>query len=685
MRRLAFALVVVFAASACSRERANGNEAPRDIILITIDTLRADSLGYAGNTRVKTPAIDALAAKGTVFTRAHAHNVVTLPSHANILTGLLPWQHGIRDNAGFTLNSSTTALADMLRTSGFATGAFVSAFPLDRKFGLTKGFDEYDDRYPSPLHALDFAVQERSGTETLTAARSWWQQNEGKRRFLWVHMYEPHAPYVPPPRFRDEYHDNLYLGEVAAVDSMIGEFLPPLLQAAPRTMVVLTADHGESLGDHGELTHGLFAYEPTLHVPLIVVDPDRPHQVDERSVGHIDIAPTIAARAGLTASPDWKGRSLFDAGERGHTYFESLSASINRGWAPLVGVISNGKKLIELPIPELYDLIADPGEKTNRYAEDRRSTFALRKILEEGAPSRAVGQRQPVSAEEQSKLLALGYVSGAAAKKVYTAADDPKHLIDLDNMLHHAIAAYQRGDLAGALALSKKLVDRRPDMTIGQEMYAFFLGENARPDDAIAVLQRNVEAGRAGEATKIRLGLMLSEAGRAREAIAILEPLSKSDDPAILNAYGIALADTGNVQAAVEQFQRVLNKDPEEPRAFQNLGIVALRAGQVPRASEYLQKALSLDPNLPMALNAMGVVRARSGDPNGAIENWSKAVKLDATQFDALYNLGLVAANVRRYDVARDALTNYLERAPAAKYSRERSRARQILASLPEK
>ena len=683
MRRIAILTLLI--ATACSRERATTKEAPQDIILITVDTLRADSLGYAGNTRVKTPAIDALAARGTVFTRAHAHNVVTLPSHANILTGLLPWQHGIRDNAGFTLPATTPTLADMLRASGFATGAFVSAFPLDRKFGLTKGFDEYDDRYPSPLNALDFAVQERSGTDTLNAARSWWQQNEGKRRFLWVHLYEPHAPYAPPPAFRDEYRDHLYLGEVAAVDAMIGEFLPPILQASPRTMVVLTADHGESLGEHGELTHGLFAYEPTLRVPLIVLDPGRAHQVDDAAVGHIDIAPTIAARAGLAAVPEWKGRSLFDAGERSHTYFEALSASINRGWAPLVGVISNGKKLIELPIPELYDLVADPGEKTNRYAEDRRSTFALRKVLEEGAPSRAVGERQQVSAEEQSKLLALGYVSGAAAKKEYTAADDPKNLIELDNMLHHAIASYQRGDLPRALELAKKLVAQRPEMSMAQELYAFFLGQNARPDDAIEVLERNVEAGRGSEAMKIRLGLMLSEAGRAREAIAVLEPLSKTDDPAVLNAYGIALADTGNLQGAIDQFQRVLSKDPEEPRAFQNLGIVALRAGQLPRASEYLQKALSLDPNLPMALNAMGVVRARSGDSNGAIEHWSKAAKIDPNQFDALYNLGLVAANVRRFDVARDALTKYLDRAPAAKYRDERSRARQLLASLPEK
>jgi choline-sulfatase len=678
MRRL----LIVAAATALVACRGEQSSAPRDVILVTIDTLRADTLGYAGNKRVKTPFLDELASKGTVFTQAHAHNVVTLPSHANILTGLYPWQHGIRDNAGFTLDANKPALAAMLREQGFATGAFVSAYPLDEKFGLTKGFDVYDDRYPAALQALDFAVQERPGSETLAAAQQWWDANTGKRRFLWVHLYEPHAPYIPPSPFREEYRSDPYLGEVAATDSMLERFLRPVLDGEQAPLVIVTADHGESLGEHGELTHGLFAYEPTLHVPLIVLDPDRKASVDNRFVGHVDIAPTVAARLGLPAHADWKGRSLFDEGQRPYTYFESLSASLNRGWAPLVGVISDGKKLIELPVPELYDLTGDPKESRNRFTDDRRSAFALRKLLADGAPAASSVKRSEVSTEDQSKLLALGYLSGTSAKTTFTVADDPKNLIELDNDLHQAIASYQRGDLQRALELSRKMVTARPDMQIAQEMLAFFLNQNDRPDEAIAVLQRNVAAGRGNDATKIRLGLMLSETGRAREAIEVLEPLSNRNDTDLLNAYGIALADSGNLQGALQQFQRVLTLDADNARAYQNLGIVALRAQQPARARQYLDRALSIDARLPLALNALGVVHAQGGDFGAAIDHWSRAVAIDPGLLDALYNLGVVAAREGRNDIARKALTDYIGRATSPKLAAERQRAQDLLKTL---
>jgi Flp pilus assembly protein TadD len=659
--------------------------APRDVILVTIDTLRADALGYAGNQRVKTPFLDSLAARGTVFTHAHSHNVVTLPSHTNILTGLYPWQHGVRDNAGFVLDEKKPTLAALLRERGFATGAFVSAYPLDHRFGLGRGFDVYDDRYPAALHPLDFAVQERPGAETLQLAANWWHGSASRRRFLWVHLYEPHAPYVPPSPQREEYRDNPYLGEVATVDAVLGRFLGPILRDAPETLVVITGDHGESLGEHGEQTHGLFAYEATLHVPLLVVDPGRPHAVDDRYVGHIDIAPTIAARAGAPAAQEWKGRSLFAAGARGDTYFESLSASLNRGWAPLVGIIEGGEKLIDLPVPELYDLPHDPKEKTNRYEADRRTVFALRKALAAEAPdkSAAAANGRSVDSEEQSRLLSLGYLTGtSAAKASYSAADDPKNLIALDNDLHESIALYQKGDLSGALALARKLVAARPDMPIAQEMLAFLLGQNEHPDEAIDVLRRNIAAGRGNDAMRIRLGLMLSESGRAREAVDVLRPYAARKDPDLLNAYGIALADGGDVAAAEEQFRRILADDPRNARAYQNLGIIALRAGREVQARQYLTQALALDARLPLALNTLGVADARRGDFASAIDHWSQAVALNPALLDAQYNLGMVAASQHRPDLARKALEAYLARAPESRFLRERAEARSVLAQL---
>lgn len=661
--------------------RTATDEAPADVILITIDTLRADALGFRGNTRVRTPFLDSLAARGTVFTHAHAHNVVTLPSHANILTGLYPWQHGIRDNAGFTLDAKHLTIAARLREHGFTTGAFVSAFPLDSRYGLDRGFDVYDDSYPATANALDFAVQERPGHETLQRAAGWWNAAAGRKRFLFVHLYEPHAPYLPPAPFRDQYRNEPYLGEVAATDAMLARMLGPLLAAAPNALVIITADHGEALGEHGEKTHGLFAYESTLAVPLLVVDPSRRPAVDDRYVRHIDIAPTILARSGLAAPAEWKGMSLFAEGERGYTYFEALSASMNRGWAPLIGAIEGGRKLIELPVPELYDLPADPQETRNRFADERRSVASIRAKLRADAPA-ASAARQNVGSEEQATLLSLGYLSGTSSKTTYTTADDPKNLVELDNELHEAIAAYQAGDLARALQRANALVAARPDMQLAQEMLAFFLTQNERPDEAIHVLERRVQTGRANDAVRIRLGLLLSETGRSREAIELLRPFADRTDPDLLNAYGIALADNGDVPGAVRQFERILATDNENARAYQNLGIVALRAGQTKRARGYLERSLSLSPNLPLALNAMGVVEARNGNMTGAIERWSRAVAADPAQFDALFNLGMVAADAGRTDVARKALRDYLARAPASRYAAERAQAAEALRGL---
>jgi tetratricopeptide (TPR) repeat protein len=673
MRRIVIALAMLLTLTCARRETRTA-----DVILITIDTLRADALGYAGNKTVRTPFLDSLAARGTVFTRAHAHNVVTLPSHANILTGLYPWQHGIRDNAGFALDVTHTTLAAILHNGGFATGAFVSAFPLDSRFGLDRGFDVYDDRYHASTNPLDFAVQERPGSETLAVARTWWQSNGGRPRFMFVHLYEPHAPYTPPSPYREQYATNPYLGEIAAVDAMLAATLGPILEQSPDALIIITGDHGEALGDHGEKTHGLFAYESTLAVPLLVIDGSRKAAKDERYVRHIDIAPTVLERARIEKPAEWKGLSLFAEGERGHTYFEALSASLNRGWAPLVGVIANGRKLIELPLPELYAL---PDEKANRYQDDRRNVVALRNLLKADAPA-PVSTRGSVSAEQQANLLSLGYLAGTSTKTTFTVADDPKNLVALDNELHEAIAAYQTGNLPRALDLARGLVRQRPDMQIAQEMLAFFLGQSEKPEEAIAILERQIAGGEASDAMRIRLGLMLSESGRAREAVEILRPFASKDDPDLLNAYGIALADNGDLRGAIAQFERVLALDADNAKAFQNLGIVALRGGDAARARGYLTRALALNDRLPLALNTMGVVEAQAGNYDAAITLWSKAVALDPQQLDALYNLGLVAANRGRQDIARKALRDYIERAPEARFAAELANARQVLAGL---
>lgn len=658
---------------------------PPDVILITIDTLRADALGFAGNRRVSTPYLDSLAARGIVFTNAHAHNVVTLPSHTNILTGLYPYQHGIRDNAGFALDSSHPTLGRMLHDAGYATAAFVSAFPLDSRFGLNAGFDVYDDKYREGSNPLDFVVQERPAEETLNAARAWYDSMAGsvtaRKKFLWIHLYDPHAPYDPPSPFREQYRDAPYLGEVAYVDAQLSRFLEPLLRNHPNTFVVITGDHGEALGDHGEQTHGLFAYEATLKIPLIIVDPDQPARKETAYVRHVDLVPTILTRVAARVPAGLPGRTLL-AGSHGHdSYFESLSASLNRGWAPLVGMIHTGRKYIDLPIPELYDLDADPGETRNLAQIDRRDLFAIRKLLVDNAPP-ATNIKRSVDTAEKAQLMSLGYISGTVEKKTYSVADDPKNLIDVDNDLHEAVALYQTGQLPKSIDKLRAILKRDPNIKVAAEMLAFMLQQNETPAAAIDMLRRAVSSGAANEAMKVRLGLLLSETGQAKEALETLRPFASGNDPDVLNAYGIALADSGDLARARAEFQRVLLIDHTNAKAFENLGVVSLRAGDVAAARASLTKALALNDRLPTTLNLMGVIEMKSSHPSEAIVWWRKAIDIDPKLYDAMYNLAIVAARTGRNDIARDALHRFIDKAPPQRYADDIATARALLGQL---
>jgi arylsulfatase A-like enzyme len=311
------------------------------VLLITIDTLRADALGCYGNAEAATPWIDRLAAAGVRFEHAHAQNVVTLPSHANILSGRYPVDHGVHDNSGFRFPQGTDSLASLLRSAGYATGAFVSAFPLDSRFGLDRGFDAYDDQLGDPEARTAFLMPERPGARTVERAMAWRQAHAGQRTFTWLHLYEPHFPYSPPEPYRSRYAKSPYHGEVAYADSLLAPLLEPLLAAgsAGRTLIVLTADHGEGLGEHGEKTHGIFAYESTLRVPLVLFAPRLfgARTIDDL-VRHVDILPTLLDALGMTPPEGLAGRSLLPlaAGRTlaaASSYFEALSSSVNRGWA----------------------------------------------------------------------------------------------------------------------------------------------------------------------------------------------------------------------------------------------------------------------------------------------------------------------------------------------------------------
>ena len=655
-----------------------------DIVLITIDTLRYDALGFTGNPRVATPNLDRIAREGIVFSNAHAHNVMTLSSHVNILTGLYPYQHGVRNNQGFRLARGIPTLATFLKARGYATGAFIGAFPLDSRFGLSRDFDVYDQRYPQGANEYDFTVAERSGPEVVAAARQWRTSVRGRPSLLWVHLYDCHSPYRPTSPFDQQYAGDPYLGEVAGVDAALEPLLADLRTAASGArLLIVTSDHGEALGDHGERTHGLFAYETTLRVPLLLWNPGvLPPRVEKRLARHVDIVPTVLDALGVAPSKGLPGASLLRAAPSAATsYFEALTASLERGWAPLRGVFDGRYKFIDLPIPELYDVASDSQEKRNIIGERTDIVRRLRAAIpSEVAPPAPAAP----SAEEVARLRSLGYLGGSApARSHFGPEDDPKNLVGMDADLQRVVDLYQRGELREAIELSSQIVRKRPTMQTGYEFLSLLQGQAG--DDAAAI--RTLEEAKrrnllVAENLISRLGLLYSENGRHREALAVLEPLATSRNPDVLNGLGIALAGAGKTREALAAFHRALEVDPRNAMAYQNIGITQLHHGKFPEALASFDSAFAINDRLPRAWNGRGVALKESGRPEEAIQAWKHAVELDPGQFDALFNLGVVALERRDTDLARSSLSQFVDRAPPARFGPDIARARVMLARL---
>jgi tetratricopeptide (TPR) repeat protein len=671
------AVAVVIAGRSCGSRTprfALDQSSNQNILLITIDTLRADAVGAYGG-QAATPTLDVLSAAGARFTFAHAHAVMTLPSHASILTGTYPFQHGIRDNSGYRLEAQTPTLARLAKDAGYATAAFIGAFPLDSRFGLDAGFDVYDDRVEADGDGLEFVLPERRADAVTRSAQDWIAAQQG-RWLAWVHLFDPHAPYAPPPPFDATYRQRPYDGEVAYVDRVLGGFLESVRRSQSRpTLVVITADHGEGLGDHGEPTHGLLAYESTLRVPLIVAQlgaPARTGSVVDTPARHVDILPTIATAVHLPLPGNLPGRPLplfrsestlnpfrvrsestlnwfrvgsesplnwFRVGsestlnwfrvrsestlnwfgvdsERTVSYFEAMSASLTRGWAPLTGVIAERDKYVDLPIPELYDLQADPAESANVLDARAERTRVLRGILAGlGDIAPAAPSPDPAAAH---RLAALGYLSGSAPRKArYTDEDDPKRLLALERLLHEGVDLARRGHTAAAIDRYRQIIAKRRDMSVAYR----------------------------------HLAAILIDAGEAVRAVTILNDA---------------------IAAGV--------RDPQlELELFETTGMLRLMEGHERAARDAFERALSITETSAPAHNGLGVLALRAGRRDEAIRHWRAAVESDAADFDALFNLATELVNAGRLGEARPHLERFVSDAPRSRYAADIDRLQRTL------
>jgi arylsulfatase A-like enzyme/Tfp pilus assembly protein PilF len=610
----------------------------RNILLVTIDTLRADALGAYGG-RASTPNLDALAAHGARFDFAHAHAVVTLVSHASMLTGRYPYEHGIRDNTGYRLPPTEPTAATLLKARGFSTGAFIGGFPLDHRFGLTPGFDIYDDRMTRSGPTGDVDERERPADAVVKSALDWINAQPGKW-FAWVHVYDPHEPYQPPGEYATRFASDPYLGEVSWTDAALGPLFDRVRSLTRPTLIVVTGDHGESLGEHGERTHSLFAYEPTLHVPLIVAAVDPAHRdantaatVIQTPVRHVDLLPTLLASAGAPAADGLPGASLLETiaagrGPERPSYFEAMSAAVTRGWAPLRGVLVGREKFIDLPIVEMYDLAADPKEANNvvNARSDRaRVLMETLKQFNVAPPARA---RQE-TADTIERLRSLGYIGGGTAtvREKYTDADDPKRLVEIEQMLTRASDAVRQGRVDEAESVYKAIIAKRPDTEDAYRKLALVYWRTNRPRLAIDTLETALRNGVTQSEVRNKLGQYLAETGQPGRAIALLEGQT-GDDPDALIALGNAYTLAGRLADGLRTFRHLIDLDPKNAVAYENLGATELQAKDFKGAEASLRKAIELDPDLAGAYTALGVTLASTGRKSEALDAWKRAADL---------------------------------------------------------
>ena len=473
------------------------------------------------------------------------------------------------------------------------------------------------------------------------------------------------------------------------------------------TLVIVTGDHGEGLGDHGEQTHGLFAYESTLRIPLIVAQfpagsPPWDTRVSSGSgaaagfavstpVRHVDIVPTVLDVLRLPPASDLPGRSLLTtvaAGADGSrdSYFEAMSASFNRGWAPLTGVVVGREKYIDLPIVELYDLKADPGEAANLADKTPERVRALDLTLRAIPASAAVAApRRANDAEATERLRALGYISGTATPKArYTDDDDPKRLVGIDQDIHHAIDLYQHGRPAEAVPIYQRIIAAHPGMEIAYSHLSMLQWELGSPELAIGTLRAAIRAGADSIEVRTKLGTYLAESGHGAEAIPVLQTAVGGDEPDLdaLNALGIALARAGRVDDAAATFTRILRVSPAHAMALENLGSIALGKRDFAKARDYFVRALASDSSSAQAQNGLGVVEMAAGNRKAAIEHWKRAVAIDATNFYALYNVAVELVNDGQPAEARPYLERFVRTAPPAMYADDIRRVQAILARL---
>jgi arylsulfatase A-like enzyme/cytochrome c-type biogenesis protein CcmH/NrfG len=642
-----------------------------NVILITLDTTRADHLSCYDPDHAQTPNLDALAAAGTVFERCISQVPLTLPAHTTILSGTYPAFHRVRDNGGFVVPEGLELISETLRQRGFATAAFISAYVLHSKWGLKQGWDYYGDTFSySKLKALSLSNVQKLAGAVLPEAEAW-LMNNGKRRFFsWIHLYDPHAPYDPPAPFDSMYRDNPYQGEVAYMDAELGKFFAFLKAQGlwENTLIVVTADHGEMLGEHGEDGHGFFVYEGAVCVPLIIRSPwPLPVQRVATTVEHVDIVPTVLEALGITAGKSLQGKSLLGmafggpAKGFGQAVCETWYPRLHFGWAELTAIYRDGYKFIEAPQEELYAMAAAGSAETdNLWLKQSAMRRKLQGILRDfearvSRDSLAPAGEAALSREDREKLSALGYLSTGVDTTKKTGLIDPKTKIQVYNDMMRARSYQDEGQTGRAIVLMNGILARDPEIIDGRMLLGNLYFKEKRFPEALAayreVIRRKPDYNFAmlNVVNSLMAMKQYDQAEKELTAFRIIFP----KDATFLQLLGQVAAQRQRLDAALSLFRQALALDPKYAEAYVKMGEIYYQRQDLLNAEKCLAKAQEVNPELARGSFTRALVADARGDLELARKSYLRELETNDKNFRAAFNLAQLYKKLGRIDEAQ--------------------------------
>jgi arylsulfatase A-like enzyme/Tfp pilus assembly protein PilF len=677
---LVISLVIVAAAASAILLLKPGSKVKPDsglnVLLVTLDTTRADRIGCYGYAKAKTPTLDSLAANGVRFANTYCQVPLTAPSHSSLFTSTYPLSHGVHDNGFYSLAPEFDTLAEILKSNGFQTAAFVSSFSVDSRFGLGQGFEVYDDNFENEELLKGFA-SERTADKTSALFWKWLDQNSGSRFFCWIHYFDPHLPYNPPPPFKTEFAGRPYDGEIAFADYYLGKTIEKLRERnlLDRTLIICVGDHGEALGEKNEVDHGLFIYDVSLRVPLIFYAENHLPKglVVPTRVRVIDVMPTILdlvkappgrSFQGTSLLPQLKGKKRPDL----PTYIETYMPREYYGWSELLGIVDGETKYIRAPKPELYDLAKDPEETRNLYLKEAAAAAGLedklKAMIAEYAPKTGAGSKT-LSLEEQERLASLGYVGGQALGSSSGPLPDPK-----DKTAEYSVYVYGKkyeyeGDYSRAEEYYKEVLAFSPDLAWSYVQLALLYRKMGKTNESIEVLELGNTRLPNNLIILSRLASFYIRAQRLEDAIVAAQAVL-SIDPKYFDALyvaGLSLVNMGKWEEALGYFERAMDIEPENTALELQYAFCLVANGRGAEATKIYERLKEENPRDYRIYQDMAIMYESLHDLGQARENMKQAVDLNPG-FETYFNYAILLEKTGDLREAVYYLKRYLETTP---------------------